>query len=233
MLCNNSYVPHSSPSLPSSVCNQSHIPSSMEGSVANLPEIIALKKKYKVSYLPPFLHRFHPSLLSLQAYLYLDEAHSIGAMGETGRGVVEYWGCDPADVDIMMGTFTKSFGSCGGYIAAEHVRAKGGSGRRGSGRRGGGEWGSGRGGGGGWERREWERGRGDRGEWERRGSGTWLHVTAAGCLHVLPFHISSVEHHQPPEKALSLGHIRDIHCSSCGPASHLFHEDHHGKGWHR
>lgn len=56
-----------------------------------------------------------------QAYLYLDEAHSIGAMGETGRGMVEYWGCDPADVDIMMGTFTKSFGACGGYIASTHV----------------------------------------------------------------------------------------------------------------
>ena len=42
-------------------------------------------------------------------------------MGETGKGVVEYWGCDPADVDIMMGTFTKSFGACGGYIAADHV----------------------------------------------------------------------------------------------------------------
>ena len=71
---------------------------SMEGSVVRLPEIIALKKKYK-------------------AYLYLDEAHSIGAMGEHGRGVVDYWGCNPKDVDIRMGTFTKSFGSAGGYIA--------------------------------------------------------------------------------------------------------------------
>lgn len=70
----------------------------MEGSVVRLPEIIALKKKYK-------------------AYLYLDEAHSIGAVGPTGRGVVDYWGCDARDVDIMMGTFTKSFGSAGGYIA--------------------------------------------------------------------------------------------------------------------
>ena len=59
--------------------------------------------------------------MSSQAYLYLDEAHSIGAMGETGRGVAEYWGVDPADIDIMMGTFTKSFGASGGYIAATHV----------------------------------------------------------------------------------------------------------------
>nr|KJB51269.1 hypothetical protein B456_008G209600 [Gossypium raimondii] len=60
--------------------------------------IIAICKKYK-------------------AYVYLDEAHSIGAVGKTGRGVCELLGVDTADVDIMMGTFTKSFGSCGGYIA--------------------------------------------------------------------------------------------------------------------
>ncbi|XP_067311805.1 serine palmitoyltransferase 2 [Pseudorasbora parva] len=70
---------------------------SMEGSIIRLPEVIALKKKYK-------------------AYLYLDEAHSIGALGPSGRGVVEYFGLDPKDVDIMMGTFTKSFGAAGGYI---------------------------------------------------------------------------------------------------------------------
>ncbi|XP_014259415.1 serine palmitoyltransferase 2 isoform X2 [Cimex lectularius] len=71
---------------------------SMEGSIVHLPDVIALKKKYK-------------------AYLYLDEAHSIGAIGPRGRGVVDYYGCDPHDVDILMGTFTKSFGSAGGYIA--------------------------------------------------------------------------------------------------------------------
>lgn len=37
----------------------------------------------------------------------MDEAHSIGALGETGRGVCEYTGVDPADIDILMGTFTK------------------------------------------------------------------------------------------------------------------------------
>jgi serine palmitoyltransferase len=51
-------------------------------------------------------------------YLYLDEAHSIGALGETGRGVVEHFNMSPDDIDIMMGTFTKSFGAAGGYIAA-------------------------------------------------------------------------------------------------------------------
>ena len=72
---------------------------SMEGDIAPLREIVALKKKYK-------------------AYLYLDEAHSVGAMGATGRGLCEHFGVDPRDVDILMGTFTKSFGSCGGYIAS-------------------------------------------------------------------------------------------------------------------
>ena len=74
----------------------------MEGSLAKLPEIVALKKKYK-------------------AYIYLDEAHSIGAMGPNGRGVTDYLGVNPADIEIMMGTFTKSFGAAGGYIAASEV----------------------------------------------------------------------------------------------------------------
>lgn len=58
----------------------------------------------------------------LQAYLYLDEAHSIGALGPRGRGAVDYFGCDPKDVDVLMGTFTKSFGSAGGYIAGSKVQ---------------------------------------------------------------------------------------------------------------
>ncbi|MEW5301168.1 MAG: hypothetical protein WDW36_004044 [Sanguina aurantia] len=70
---------------------------SMEGELCALREIVAVKKKYRV-------------------LLYLDEAHSIGALGRTGRGVCEHTGVDPREVDIMMGTFTKSFGSCGGYI---------------------------------------------------------------------------------------------------------------------
>ena len=55
----------------------------------------------------------------LQAYVYLDEAHSIGALGKTGRGACEYCGVDTKDVDVMMGTFTKSFGGMGGYIVGE------------------------------------------------------------------------------------------------------------------
>eukprot|EP00744_Colponema_vietnamica_P012891 GILI01018084.1.p1 GENE.GILI01018084.1~~GILI01018084.1.p1 ORF type:complete len:631 (-),score=147.62 GILI01018084.1:248-2140(-) len=71
---------------------------SMEGEIVELRRLIQIKKKYRCQ-------------------LYIDEAHSIGALGPTGRGVVEYSGVDPDDVDIFMGTFTKSFGSIGGYIA--------------------------------------------------------------------------------------------------------------------
>jgi len=76
---------------------------SMEGSIVRLPDVVRLKNKYK-------------------AYLYLDEAHSIGAMGPHGKGVVDHFGMDPKDIDIMMGTFTKSFGSAGGYIGGSKVR---------------------------------------------------------------------------------------------------------------
>lgn len=71
---------------------------SMEGTLVNLPALMELKHRYKF-------------------YLYVDEAHSIGAMGPNGRGVCDYFGIDPRDVDILMGTFTKSFGAAGGYIA--------------------------------------------------------------------------------------------------------------------
>lgn len=73
---------------------------SMEGETCPLPEIVKVKKQYG-------------------CYLYVDEAHSIGALGSTGRGVCEFTGVDPKDVDVLMGTFTKSFGAVGGYIAAD------------------------------------------------------------------------------------------------------------------
>ncbi|CAN3361164.1 serine palmitoyltransferase 2 [Diutina catenulata] len=72
---------------------------SMEGNMCNLPMLIEIKKKYG-------------------CYLFVDEAHSIGALGPDGRGVCDYFQVDPNDVDILMGTFTKSFGATGGYIAA-------------------------------------------------------------------------------------------------------------------
>ena len=73
---------------------------SMEGELCNLPDIVRVAKLYG-------------------AYVWLDEAHSIGAVGPSGRGVCEELGVDPRDIDIMMGTFTKSFGAAGGYIASD------------------------------------------------------------------------------------------------------------------
>lgn len=73
---------------------------SMEGNMVNLPAVVKLKQKYK-------------------CYLYVDEAHSIGALGPQGRGICDYFLVDPNDIDILMGTLTKSFGATGGYIAAD------------------------------------------------------------------------------------------------------------------
>ncbi len=70
---------------------------SMEGDVAPLPEIVALKKKY-------------------DARLFVDEAHGLGVFGEHGRGVAEHFGVE-ADVDLVMGTFSKSLATVGGFIA--------------------------------------------------------------------------------------------------------------------
>jgi 7-keto-8-aminopelargonate synthetase-like enzyme len=83
---------------------------SMEGNIVRLPKLLELREYYKF-------------------YLYVDEAHSIGAMGPRGRGVCDFWGVDPAKVDILMGTFTKSFGAAGGYLAGrkeviDHIKAE-------------------------------------------------------------------------------------------------------------
>lgn len=72
---------------------------SMEGTYCNLPGLVALREKYKF-------------------YLFVDEAHSIGALGANGRGICEYYNIDPNKVDILMGTLTKSFGAAGGYVSA-------------------------------------------------------------------------------------------------------------------
>jgi glycine C-acetyltransferase len=50
----------------------------------------------------------------------VDEAHSFGALGETGRGVDEYFGLNRDDIDIKMGSLSKSIPSCGGFIAGSH-----------------------------------------------------------------------------------------------------------------
>uniref|UniRef100_A0A7S1BVM8 serine C-palmitoyltransferase n=1 Tax=Corethron hystrix TaxID=216773 RepID=A0A7S1BVM8_9STRA len=81
---------------------------SMEGEYADLNSIVPICRQYG-------------------AFIYLDEAHSIGASGASGRGCCEHCGIDTSQVDVFMGTFTKSFGAMGGYIAGnqevvDHLR---------------------------------------------------------------------------------------------------------------
>lgn len=72
---------------------------SMEGDMANLPEIVRLKKKYNAS-------------------IMVDEAHGLGVLGRQGRGTCDHFGVTE-DVDLIMGTFSKSLAAIGGFIASD------------------------------------------------------------------------------------------------------------------
>ena len=73
---------------------------SMEGDLAPLPSIVALKKKYP------------------NTVIMVDEAHGLGVFGRDGRGVCDHFGVTD-DIDLIMGTFSKSLASIGGFIAAD------------------------------------------------------------------------------------------------------------------
>ncbi|QLE76354.1 aminotransferase class I/II-fold pyridoxal phosphate-dependent enzyme [Streptomyces rectiverticillatus] len=72
---------------------------SQDGDIPDLPRFIEVKQRHG-------------------AMLMIDEAHSVGVLGETGRGIGEHFPVDRADVDLWMGTLSKAIGSLGGYIAA-------------------------------------------------------------------------------------------------------------------
>lgn len=72
---------------------------SMEGDLANLPKIVELAKKY-------------------DAKVMVDDAHGIGVMGKNGRGTAEHFGVEN-DIDLIMGTFSKSFAALGGFVAGD------------------------------------------------------------------------------------------------------------------
>ena len=74
---------------------------SMDGDVPELPQFIAIKQRH-------------------DALLMVDEAHSLGVLGKKGGGIGEHFGVTPTDVDLWMGTLSKSLASCGGYIAGSH-----------------------------------------------------------------------------------------------------------------
>ncbi|MGW0299202.1 aminotransferase class I/II-fold pyridoxal phosphate-dependent enzyme [Streptomyces anthocyanicus] len=74
---------------------------SMDGDIIDLPALIAVKQRHA-------------------ALLMVDEAHSVGVLGKTGGGIAQHWHTDAGDVDIWMGTLSKSLASCGGYVAGRH-----------------------------------------------------------------------------------------------------------------
>ncbi|MFD4353594.1 type I polyketide synthase [Nocardia sp. NPDC058518] len=71
---------------------------SQDGDIPDLPAIIEIKKKHR-------------------ALLMIDEAHSVGVLGETGGGIGEYFGVDRGDVELWSGTMSKALAGCGGYVA--------------------------------------------------------------------------------------------------------------------
>lgn len=71
---------------------------SMDGDIPDLPRLIDIKTRHK-------------------AFLMVDEAHALGVLGQTGRGIAEHYGVKGKAVDIWMGTLSKTLASCGGYIA--------------------------------------------------------------------------------------------------------------------
>ncbi len=75
---------------------------SMDGDFPDLPALIDIKLRHK-------------------AFLMIDEAHSFGVLGETGRGIREYYGIDGKAVDIWMGTLSKTLAGCGGFIAGDRA----------------------------------------------------------------------------------------------------------------
>jgi 8-amino-7-oxononanoate synthase len=75
---------------------------SMDGDFPELPRFIEVKRRHR-------------------AFLMVDEAHSFGVMGETGMGIAEHFAVDGREVDIWMGTLSKTLASCGGYIAGERA----------------------------------------------------------------------------------------------------------------
>lgn len=75
---------------------------SMDGDFPNLPALIELKNRF-------------------QTWLMVDEAHSLGVLGRNGHGIAEHFTVNPRQVDIWMGTLSKTLASCGGFVAGEQA----------------------------------------------------------------------------------------------------------------
>jgi len=72
---------------------------SMDGDIPDLPEILRLKAEFNF-------------------WLLVDEAHSFGVLGGSGRGLSEHFGTDPREIDLLIGTLSKTLGACGGFVCA-------------------------------------------------------------------------------------------------------------------
>jgi len=72
---------------------------SMDGDIPDLPRLLNLKDAY-------------------DAWLFIDEAHSLGVLGATGRGISEHFGEDPCRIDVIIGTLSKALATCGGFVCA-------------------------------------------------------------------------------------------------------------------
>ena len=75
---------------------------SMDGDIPDLPRFVDIRNRHKT-------------------FLMVDEAHSLGVLGDTGRGLAEHWHVPPGSVDLWMGTLSKTLAGCGGYIAGERA----------------------------------------------------------------------------------------------------------------
>ena len=73
---------------------------SMDGDITDLPRLVEVKERH-------------------DAWLLVDEAHSLGVLGADGRGLCEYTGVDPARIDLIVGTLSKTFASCGGFVTGK------------------------------------------------------------------------------------------------------------------
>jgi len=83
--------------------------------------VVAIEGVYSMDGDFPYLPGFIEVKQRHQALLYVDEAHSIGVMGPTGRGICEHFDVDPADGDLWMGTISKALASGGGYLAGRKM----------------------------------------------------------------------------------------------------------------
>jgi 8-amino-7-oxononanoate synthase len=73
---------------------------SMDGDIVDLPRLVDIKERHR-------------------AWVLIDEAHSIGVLGQDGRGLCEYSGVDPAQIDLIIGTLSKTLASCGGFVGGK------------------------------------------------------------------------------------------------------------------